>query len=340
MKFLVIGLGSMGKRRVRCLQALGFTQICGFDVREDRRKDSEKAYGIKTYSEISLAIAELQPDAIIISVPPDVHHYYMKLAIEHKINFFVEASVVDTDMDLIKQELAKSNIIAAPSATLSFHPAIKIIADTIRKGKLGKVSNIMLYSGQYLPDWHTYENVNEYYVSNPETGGGREIVPFELTWFTDVFGFPQKVCGNVRKTIDIEGAEKIDDTYNCLLDYGAFLASITVDVVSRHATRRLVINGEQKQLVWDWDYPCVKIYDPEKAQWIELSYEMNKAAEGYNSNIGENMYIDEIKSFIHAVQGNTTFVNTMEKDHKVLKLLYAIEESDKTLRYIDVSDNS
>ena len=38
MKFLVIGLGSMGKRRVRCLQALHYTDIVGFDPREDRRK--------------------------------------------------------------------------------------------------------------------------------------------------------------------------------------------------------------------------------------------------------------------------------------------------------------
>lgn len=36
--FLVIGLGSMGKRRVRCLQALGVLNenIYGIDTREDR----------------------------------------------------------------------------------------------------------------------------------------------------------------------------------------------------------------------------------------------------------------------------------------------------------------
>ena len=337
MKFLVIGLGSMGKRRVRCLQTLGFTEIYGFDMREDRRIDSEKTYGIKTYSDVCQAIKDIKPDAFIISVPPDVHHYYMKLAIEHEIHFFVEASVVDTDMEFIKQALAKSNIIGAPSATLSFHPAIKMVAEIIRNGDLGRLSNVMLHSGQYLPDWHTYEHVDEYYVSNPLTGGGREIVPFELTWVTEVFGFPQKVCGNVRKTIDIHGAEYIDDTYNCLLDYGTFLASITVDVVSRHATRRLVINGDKKQLVWDWDFSYVKIYDPDKAEWIELAYEMNTAAEGYNSNIGENMYIDEVGSFIDAIREKKVFINNMENDHKVLKILYAIEEADKTLRYIDVS---
>ena len=93
--------------------------------------------------------------------------------------------------------------------------------------------------------------MSEYYVSNPATGGAREIVPFELTWITDIFGMPHKVFGNVRRTIRIPGAEKIDDTYNFLLDYGDLLATITIDVVSRSATRRLTINGDARQLRWD-----------------------------------------------------------------------------------------
>ena len=42
MKFLVIGLGSMGKRRVRNLLANGEKSIFGFDLREDRRKETEE----------------------------------------------------------------------------------------------------------------------------------------------------------------------------------------------------------------------------------------------------------------------------------------------------------
>ena len=34
MKFLVIGLGSMGKRRIRCLKYLGYENIIGFGICE------------------------------------------------------------------------------------------------------------------------------------------------------------------------------------------------------------------------------------------------------------------------------------------------------------------
>jgi predicted dehydrogenase len=335
MNFLIVGLGSMGKRRVRCLNALGITTVAGFDKREDRRLESQEKYGIQTFSEINQAIREFSPAALIISVPPDVHHFYMKMAAEKGLHFFVEASVVDTDMDLTKKLVKAKNIIAVPSATMTFHPAIKQIMDIIRSGNLGTISNILFHSGQYLPDWHTYEKVSDYYVSNPATGGAREIVPFELTWLTHVLGFPKRVCGNVRKTINIEGAEKIDDTYNFLLDYDKFLATVTIDVVSRYAMRRLLVNGEQKQLLWDWNQKNIQIYDPQSAQWQIIEYQMMNSEAGYNPNIGENMYIDELKAFIDAIEGKAPFNNTMENDHNVLKLLYAIEESDKTKLHIE-----
>lgn len=332
MNFLVVGLGSMGKRRVRCLKSLGYEGIYGFDLRADRRKEVEDRYGIRTFSDIGEAVKVAAPHALIISVPPDVHHVYMKLAVARRIHFFVEASVVDTDMPSIARDSTTANLVAAPSATLCFHPGIRKIREIVRGGLLGKISNVIYHCGQYLPDWHTYEKVSDYYVSNPATGGAREIVPFELTWLTDIFGLPQRVFGNVRKTIDIEGAERIDDTYNCLLDYGNFLATLTVDVVSRSATRRLTINGAARQLRWDWSRNCVEVYDPAKAQWEGIDYEMSQAAKGYNANIGENMYIDELRCFIDATLAKGKFVNSLEDDHAVLKLLYALEEADRTGR--------
>jgi hypothetical protein len=139
----------------------------------------------------------------------------------------------------------------------------------------------------------------------------------------------------VRKTINIEGAENIDDTYNMLFDYGTFLATMTVDVVSRYATRRLILNGDKKQLFWDWNEKVIKIYDPEKEEWIREEYKMNEAASGYNQNIGENMYVEELNCFIEAIKGIRPFINTMENDHRVLKMLYACEEADRKSEYVE-----
>lgn len=330
MKAVVIGLGSMGKRRIRCLQTLGIKNIIGVDLRSDRRVEAAQRYGIPTESEISKVWQAFLPDVAIISLPPKAHVSAMHACIDQSVPFFVEASVVDAGLADVIERIKHSSLVAAPSTTLHFHPAIKEISRLVRSNTLGKISNVMLHSGQYLPDWHTYEPVSDYYVSDPATGGAREIVPFEMTWFTELFGFPRRVACQYRKTIEIVGAEGIDDTYNCLLDYGTYLATVTVDVVSRQATRRLTINGEKGQLIWSWDDAAIKVFDGLSSQWSEFGYQMEAAEPGYNKNIGENMYIDEIRAFLDAVAGKAAFPNTLEQDHRVLKMLYALERSDAT----------
>jgi predicted dehydrogenase len=335
MKAVVIGLGSMGKRRVRCLQALGVADITGIDLREDRRGETRAKYGVPVATDFVAALAS-PPDVAIISLPPKLHVAAMTECVRHRVPFFVEASVVDDGLHEIVVAAKTAGLVAAPSTTLHFHPAIAEVFRIVRSGRLGKISNVMLHSGQYLPDWHTYEKVADYYVSEPATGGAREIVPFELTWFTELFGLPRRVVANHRKTIEIEGAEYIDDTYNCLLDYGSFLASVTVDVVSRHATRRLTINGSLGQLAWSWDEPAIRVFDGATGDWTEMAYKMEEAEAGYNKNIGENMYIDEIRAFLDAVGGGAAFPNSLEQDHKVLKLLYALERSDRLSRFEEI----
>ena len=108
------------------------------------------------------------------------------------------------------------------------------------------------------------------------------------------------------------------------------MINLCVDVVSRHATRRLLINGEQKQLIWDWDKNFIELYDPIKQEWKNISYETEKAQSGYKKNITETMNNEEIAAFLGALTNNASFHNTLEKDHKVLQLLYTAEKSGDT----------
>jgi len=64
MKLLVIGLGSMGKRRVRLLKEYDLNiEIVGLDKQEKRRKEAEELYAIKTYD--NLDKINLLPKSII-----------------------------------------------------------------------------------------------------------------------------------------------------------------------------------------------------------------------------------------------------------------------------------
>jgi len=325
MKFLQIGLGSMGKRRIRCLKKLGYTDILGFDLKNNRRKESESKYNIKAINNIqNLNFDDI--DALIVSTPPDKHDEYIEFAIEKGKPAFVEASVVLGRLEKLNRLAKKKNIFIAPSCTMKFHPAIKNIKNIVNSVKYGKVTNLTYHCGQYLPDWHPNENVKNYYVSKKETGAAREIVPFELTWIVDIMGFPKNITGFHGKTMDI-GAD-IDDTYTISVrsatgSYG----SITVDVVSRYATRSLILNMEYGQILWRWDDNIVKLYDAKKQKWTNYYCHKGKAAEGYNKNIIEDMYVEEIKTFLKATKNRQVFPNSLDEDIKILKLLDKIEKN-------------
>lgn len=323
MKVLQIGLGSMGKRRIRCLNSLGIKNIVGLDNREDRRREVEKLYKIETVS--SLDEVSLQDfDFYIISTPPDTHIEYLKLAIAYKKASFVEASVLLEELEEIKNQADFNNVLIAPSCTLRFHPAIKEIKKIVEDKKYGEVTNFTYHSGQYLPDWHPWEKVKDFYVSKRKTGGGREIVPFELTWIHDVFGFPTHIKGLYGHTMDV-GAQ-IDDTYAVTVKFKQGFGAFVVDVVARNAIRKLSLNFERGQLLWSWDKPYLEIYNVDTGLWEKREYKVSDAFHGYNKNIIEDMYIEEVDRFISAAKGEGVFPNSLEDDISVLKLLYKIEE--------------
>ena len=329
-KYLVIGLGSMGKRRVRCLKRLGVSDdnIIGIDVREDRCNEAKEKYNIHTVkSENEVNFSEIE--AVIVSLPPDKHFLGVEVALRHQKPVFVEASVMLEDVLKIKEN-NKQDIFVAPSCTLTFHSMIKQMKEIVKSGKYGKVCNFSYHSGQYLPDWHPWENVNDFYVSNRATGGAREIVPFELTWIVDIFGLPNAIKGYYRKTTDL-GCD-IEDSYVCSIDYGNMLGSLLVDVVGRNAARNLIINLEKAQIQWRWDTKKIEIFEADSKEWKYIYQNDEIHESGYNENIGEDMYIEELAAFLKGIENRLDYPNTIEKDIAVLKLLNDVESSDEGAR--------
>lgn len=322
MKALVIGLGSMGRRRVRCLRQLGVQHIEGFDLRADRRAQAAQEYGIPVREQ--LAAADLRGfDVLVISTPPDHHHTAIAWAIAAGKPCFVEASVIRDPLPALDAQARAAGVLVAPSCTLRFHPAIRDITRLVRSGAYGKPCNFSYHCGQYLPDWHPWEKVTDYYVSNPATGGAREIVPFELTWIVDALGWPTGVQGTKLRTTDV-GAP-IDDTYAAVLRFDGFVGTLVVDVVARQAVRKLTLNFERASLSWDWDSGVVRVWEAEPGRMLELHQPRTAAHAGYHQNIGEAMYVAEVEAFLAAAQGRGTFPHSLQDDIRVLSLLEEIE---------------
>ena len=82
MNALVIGLGSMGRRRIRLLKKLKPDwQIIGVDSNAARSKSAQTEYHIKVFSNLKAAMKENLITCAFVSTSPTFHADMMKISV-------------------------------------------------------------------------------------------------------------------------------------------------------------------------------------------------------------------------------------------------------------------
>ena len=324
MKILVVGLGSMGKRRIRNLLKLGFKNIIGFDTTLSR-------FSITTTSSITSALKH-KPNVMIVATPPDHHLKYVKIAIKNNIDFFTELNLISNHVEKIIQLTKNKSIICSPSFTMHFHPLVKELKKLIQKNVVGKILIIQHHSGQYLPNWHPWEDYRKFFVAKKITGGARELMPIELIWLTYIFNEIHSVSANVQKIskLDVD----IDDVYQVLMKFKNNVScTLTVDVLSIPSFRETKIIGEKGTILCDFNNGILKILKGKTMKVIPLK--LGSVAKGYRgSTPPETLYEDEIKVFLHSVKNREKYFFSFNEELKILKILDAIEKSSKNKKQI------
>lgn len=331
---MVVGLGSMGKRRVRNLLANGIAKenIIGVDRRTDRTAEAAEKYGIRTRNE-ALAEDITSVNAFVISTPPDQHLPYAQLAARHGKHMFIEASVLDDGLPELAEEADSKGLVVFPSCTMRFFAGPRRVSELLKKGAIGKVLAWQYQSGQYLPDWHPWEAITDFYVSNPPTGGCREIVPFEMVWLEPLFGKVVDIDGRHAKLSDMPAA--IDDIYMLQMRHeGGVLGQLIVDVLGRTAIRHLRVTGAEGTLEWDDSAKRIRLFRAATGQWEEENVGAGTVESRYINP--EEPYIEEIRTFLDCARNGVTPAYGLRDDVDILNLLYSAEASDKDGKRISV----
>src|SRR5213083_326875 len=102
LRVLQIGAGSMGTRRLRDLSARPDVSLAVLEARTDRRDRAMQRFGVTAFADLEAAIS-WNPDALIISTPPDQHEKYVHLALERGLHHFCEANIWTPDLDEIER---------------------------------------------------------------------------------------------------------------------------------------------------------------------------------------------------------------------------------------------
>ena len=333
MNFVVIGLGSMGKRRIRLLKKYikenhveagqEAWNICGVDSRTDRCEEVQKLYGINTFGDLEHILRDKMFDAAFVCTSPLSHCSIINQCLNAGLHVFTEINLVpDGYEDNIKLARKQEKVLF-----LSSTPMHRREMKYIKRWVEGK-DNKLFYRynvGQYLPEWHPWETYKDFFVSDKRTNGCRELFAIELPWLIDTFGEIIDYKSQHSKLTNLQF--DYDDTYQVMVTHSSGVRGvIMIDVVTPKAGRRIEMFGENVYLSWEgtpdslcdidaWskDLKQVRLYDEFEHQ------------DGYESFVVEDAYLDEIKDFILCLEEKKELQYTFEKDLKVLKLIDGIE---------------
>lgn len=325
MKFVIVGLGSMGKRRARLLKAISSDfEVIGVDARADRCKQFMDLFNMPTYNDLAEALEFCNPDCVIVSTSPKSHGIITKIALNNKCNVFSEINLI-ADYYEENMMLAKANQKTLfLSSTFMYRDEIGYIENKVKTLQKNVFYNY--HVGQYLPDWHPWEKITDFFVQDRQTNGCRELFAIELPWIVRIFGPIKSFSVSKMKVSSLEIS--YNDSYQILIEHSnGNKGVLATDVVSRKPVRKLEVYNDELYLTWEGNPNTLKEYDFESKQ--DRLIQMDKSAENredYASFIIENAYQNELVNFINSVKGIEKPKYSFEEDLEILKLIDQIEK--------------
>ena len=327
MKIIVIGLGSMGKRRIRLVKSMyPDIKLIGIDKKESRVQEVEKLFDIVCYSSITDAVEKEQPECAFVCTAPVSHGKIIQECLQKGLHIFTEINLLSDLYDENMQLANEKKRLLFLSSTPIYRGEIKKIKEIVEKN--GNPVHYIYHVGQYLPDWHPWENYKDFFVGDERTNGCREILAIELPWMLQTFGdiLECHVMSGKLTSLDL----KCNDSYSIILKHkNGSQGVLAVDVVCREAVRKLEIYNEELYITWNGKPDTLYQKDIASKELVPLSSDEYLCEEGYSQFVNEYAYINELQYFFDSLD------KFKEKGSAAVKDSYGFLQDKYTLALID-----
>ena len=248
MKALIVGMGSMGRRRARLLMRFFGAQVCGVDGRPERREQALAELGVVSFDTIDAALADFAPDCALVCTSPLSHAAIITELLERGLNTFTEINLVSDGYERNAALAREKGLELFLSSTQLYRRELAWV-----RGRVEKARRPLRYRyrvGQYLPDWHPWESFKDFFVGDKRTNGCREIMAIEFPWLERAFGRIMSASSSGATLTDLKLG--CPDSYFITLEHeGGAEGQLFIDVVSRKAARSLEIVGEDIYTAWN-----------------------------------------------------------------------------------------
>src|SRR5262249_41699983 len=137
-KVLVIGVGSVGERHVRCFQATGRAKVSLVEINRVLRSTVAERYGVPGYASTAEALRD-GPTAAVVAAPAHVHIPLAMEMVDAGLSLLIEKplSVSLEGIEDLKERIARRGIIAGVAYVYRSFPALAAMKQAIDAGQIG-----------------------------------------------------------------------------------------------------------------------------------------------------------------------------------------------------------
>ena len=335
MKFLVVGLGSIGQRHVRNLRTLlgnkteitayrsrGLDLVINEDMSVERHMSPEQRYGVQTFDDMETALDQ-EPDAVLVTNPTGLHMPTALKAAQYGCNLFIEKPLsdrLDGASDLLEM-VERQGLVALVGYQLRFHPMLRKVRQMLSDGAIGRVVSARLEFGEFLPDAHPYEDYRAGYAARRDLGGGVVLsLIHEIDYACWLFGSPTMAfaIGGRLSQLEMDVEDTASILMKCSVEGTMVPVQIHLDFVRRPPTRSLQIVGDQGTIFWDYHSNDLRLFTASSKRWEVFPME------DFQRN---QMFLDEMRHFVRCLQGKEKPIVTLRDAIGSLKVALDVKRS-------------
>ena len=269
-RILIAGLGSIGRRHLANLRQLASGDILLFRTTPERL---EEAPQLPVFTDLGQALAA-QPDVVIVS-NPTAHHLEVALpAARAGCNLFIEKPLSHSweGVEELLSVIQEQRLLALIGFDLRFDPGLCQVKTLLEEGCIGRVVAIQSQVGQYLPDWHPWEDYRKSSSASVDKGGG---VILDLIHELDYVSWLIGPVGSLTCFADrVSGLEiATEDTAAIFLRFeNGAIGTVHLDYIQRAPSRTCRVIGTEGTITWDYFAQTVRWYEARKDVWQAFEY--------------------------------------------------------------------
>ncbi|MGH7930330.1 MAG: Gfo/Idh/MocA family protein, partial [Candidatus Binatia bacterium] len=230
-------------------------------------------------------------------------------------------------------ELARrKKLVSLVGCNMRFHPGLVTVKRLLMEQAVGRIIAARVEVGQYLPDWHPWEDYRQNYSARADLGGGvildaiheLDYIRWLLGEVTGVFCLADKLS---RLEIDTE------DSAALLLRFqNGAIGEVHLDYIQRTYSRTCQIICEEGTIHWDYTAGQVRWYSARKKQWQCFDNPL-----GWEAN---EMYLDEMRHFLNCLARRVMPEQDLVEAARVLSIALAAKASALKPRWMELETQS